>query len=74
MKLESKDFADFTVLQILSLYTALDTINTDKVVEYIQGLQQEDGSFHGDKWGEVDTRFTMCAVACLSLLVSVWLC
>lgn len=32
-------------------------------------LQNEDGSFNGDKWGEVDTRFSMCAVACLALLV-----
>lgn len=24
----------------------------DKVVEYVKGLQQEDGSFAGDKWGK----------------------
>ena len=24
---------------------------------YVQGLQQEDGSFWGDKWGEVDNRW-----------------
>lgn len=24
--------------------------------------------FAGDKWGEVDTRFSFCAVMCLSLL------
>lgn len=28
----------------------------------------ETGSFAGDEWGEIDTRFTYCAVACLSLL------
>lgn len=28
----------------------------------------ETGSFCGDEWGEIDTRFTYCAVACLSLL------
>merc|ERR1719228_2764605 len=26
------------------------------------------GSFMGDEWGEIDNRFTFCAVACLSLL------
>ena len=30
--------------------------------------QQEDGSFSGDEWGEIDTRFSYCAIACLSLL------
>ncbi len=109
--------------KILVLYDALDTIDTAKVIEFIKGLQQEDGSFYGDKWGrylfrfthlfhpiqwvnkqaeiylnelnlimkeyngltnrqkylttctlhisgEVDTRFSFCAVATLSLLVS----
>ncbi|CAG2067691.1 unnamed protein product [Timema podura] len=40
------------------------------MVEYVKGLQQPDGSFCGDKWGEVDTRFSFCAVLCLSLLFS----
>uniref|UniRef100_A0A671NY04 Geranylgeranyl transferase type-2 subunit beta n=1 Tax=Sinocyclocheilus anshuiensis TaxID=1608454 RepID=A0A671NY04_9TELE len=40
----------------------------DKVVDYVKGLQQEDGSFAGDKWGEIDTRFSFCAVATLALL------
>lgn len=30
--------------------------------------QLPDGSFTGDVWGEVDTRFSYCAVATLSLL------
>eukprot|EP00850_Spirogloea_muscicola_P015386 SM000117S25506 [mRNA] locus=s117:281276:283699:+ [translate_table: standard] len=34
----------------------------------IAGLQQPDGSFAGDEWGEIDTRFSYCALACLSLL------
>lgn len=34
----------------------------------IASLQQPDGSFHGDQWGEVDTRFSYCALCCLSLL------
>lgn len=38
--------------QILCLYDSVDAIHVDKVVEYVKGLQQEDGSFAGDKWGE----------------------
>ncbi|KAF5178876.1 Geranylgeranyl transferase type-2 subunit beta [Thalictrum thalictroides] len=34
----------------------------------ICGLQNEDGSFSGDIWGEVDTRFSYIAICCLSLL------
>lgn len=59
-----------SAVQILCTYDALNVINVDKVVEYIQQRQQEDGSFAGDMWGEVDTRFSFCAVATLSLLVS----
>ena len=32
------------------------------------GLQQGDGSFWGDEWGEVDTRFSYCALCALWLL------
>ncbi len=38
------------------------------VVRYVSSLQQPDGSFFGDQWGEVDNRFSFCAVACLALL------
>jgi len=55
--------------QILALFDAFDSISVDSVVHYVSGLQQNDGSFYGDKWGEVDTRFSFCAVACLALLV-----
>lgn len=34
----------------------------------VSRLQQSDGSFVGDEWGEVDTRFSYCALSCLSLL------
>jgi geranylgeranyl transferase type-2 subunit beta len=34
----------------------------------IAGLQQPDGSFSGDVWGEIDTRFTYCALNALWLL------
>ena len=34
----------------------------------VQSLQLPNGSFMGDKWGEIDTRFSYCALNCLSLL------
>jgi geranylgeranyl transferase type-2 subunit beta len=40
------------------------------VVAYIQGLQKPDGSFAGDEWGEIDTRFTYCAAVTLAVLGS----
>lgn len=55
-------------VQILCLYNRLDAVDQDGIVRYVAALQQDDGSFVGDKWGEVDTRFSMCAVATLSLL------
>ncbi|KAF7273427.1 hypothetical protein GWI33_013868 [Rhynchophorus ferrugineus] len=57
-----------SAVQILAMYDQLNAIDTDGVVRYIQGLQQPDGSFAGDKWGEIDTRFSFCAVMTLSLL------
>lgn len=57
-----------SAVQVLSTYDALDVIDCDAVVRYVVGLQQPDGSFFGDKWGEVDTRFSFCAVATLALL------
>ncbi|KAL4652261.1 hypothetical protein ACB092_01G219800 [Castanea dentata] len=44
------------------LYT-LSAIQSD-----VAGLQNEDGSFSGDIWGEVDTRFSYIAICCLSIL------
>uniref|UniRef100_A0A803TGK5 Geranylgeranyl transferase type II subunit beta n=1 Tax=Anolis carolinensis TaxID=28377 RepID=A0A803TGK5_ANOCA len=43
-------------------------VDVNKIVEYKKKLQKEDGSFAGDKLGEVDTRFSFCAVATLALL------
>jgi geranylgeranyl transferase type-2 subunit beta len=37
-------------------------------VRYVASLQQADGSFAGDEWGEIDTRFSYCALSALSLL------
>ena len=34
----------------------------------VRRLQQPDGSFFGDDTGEVDTRFSYCALACLKIV------
>lgn len=56
--------------KILCIYDCLNEIDCEAVAKYVSGLQQPDGSFFGDKWGEVDTRFSFCAVATLTLIVS----
>lgn len=55
---------------MLAVFQSLDSgvINIDKMVEFVKSLQQEDGSFFGDKWGEVDLRFSFCAIATLALV------
>ena len=40
----------------------------DAIVRYIKSLQQVDGSFAGDQWLEIDTRFSYCAMLTLSIL------
>lgn len=49
----------------------MDEVDLEAVAKYVTSLQQPDGSFFGDKWGEIDTRFSFCAVAILSLIVSI---
>lgn len=56
-------------LQILALLDALDELpDKEKTIGYIASLQKVDGSFSGDKWGEIDTRFSYCAFQALALL------
>mmetsp|Transcript_8026 Transcript_8026/g.19496 ORF Transcript_8026/g.19496 Transcript_8026/m.19496 type:complete len:275 (+) Transcript_8026:56-880(+) len=55
-------------MQIMLLLDKLEQIDAERAVSYISGLQQPDGSFAGDEWGEIDTRFSYCALNCLSLL------
>ena len=57
-----------SAVQILAMCDALDRIDVDLVAKYFAGLQQADGSFVGDEWGEVDTRFSYCALSGLSIL------
>ena len=59
-----------SALQILAMANALDDERLDKdaIVKFVSNLQNDDGSFSGDEWGEVDTRFSYCALSCLALL------
>lgn len=55
-------------IQILAMYNQLDKINVDLTTKSICDLQQDDGSFKGDQWGETDSRFTYCSVLSLSIM------
>eukprot|EP00756_Hemistasia_phaeocysticola_P046140 Hpha_TRINITY_DN19908_c0_g1::TRINITY_DN19908_c0_g1_i1::g.93519::m.93519/K05956/RABGGTB; geranylgeranyl transferase type-2 subunit beta len=57
-----------SAVQVLALFDALDKVDTDKVARWVAGLQQPDGSFFGDRWGEQDNRFVYSAVLCMRLL------
>lgn len=54
--LSSSFNSGFILFQILTLYDAVDSLNIDTLVSWVAALQQEDGSFYGDKWGE----FCLC--------------
>ena len=45
---------------VLGQWGCLNRINTDDVINYVRGLQTEEGSFMGDAYGEIDTRFSYC--------------
>jgi geranylgeranyl transferase type-2 subunit beta len=57
-----------SAVQVLALSNQLHRVNAGKVAKYVSSLQQPDGSFFGDKWGEVDTRFSYCALSTMSIL------
>lgn len=58
-----------SALQILALCNQMDRVtNPEKVAQYISSLQLPDGSFIGDSYGEVDTRFSYCALSALAIL------
>ena len=50
------------------MFDAVDEINTEKLADFMASLQNPDGSFNGDYAGEIDTRFSYCAISALSLL------
>jgi len=62
----------YSAIQICFLYNFdINDINNgarQSIIDYIKSLQTPDGSFMGDIWGEIDTRFSYCAIASLSLL------
>lgn len=58
-----------SAVQILCSYDCLSEIDVEAVSKFVASLQQPDGSFFGDQWGEVDTRFSFCAVGTLALIV-----
>jgi len=57
-----------SAVQVAAIYDCMDKIDIEGVVRYVSGLQQEDGSFWGDCWGEVDNRFVFCGLATLALV------
>jgi len=57
-----------SAVQILATLDRMSSLDVEGAVRYVAGLQNADGSFCGDKWGEVDTRFSMCATATLAIL------
>ncbi|KAG8967020.1 hypothetical protein FRC03_010867 [Tulasnella sp. 419] len=58
--------ATLSAIQILVMQNALDRLDIPRVVSFILGLQNPNGSFSGDRFGETDTRFGYCAVSALS--------
>ena len=62
-----------SAIQILALADALEDARfvalREAVIDFCAARQQtHDGSFTGDEWGEIDTRFTYCALSSLSIL------
>ena len=59
-----------SAIQILALADRLDDdrFEPENVIHFVVQLQQPDGSWAGDSWGEIDTRFTYCALSTLSQL------
>lgn len=58
-------------LLVLAMFDALDELGqerSDKLADFMASLQNEDGSFNGDYAGEIDARFSYCAISALSLL------
>jgi geranylgeranyl transferase type-2 subunit beta len=58
-----------SALQILIIADYdLSQLDIKNILNFVVSLQQNDGSFAGDQWGEIDTRFSYCALSCLSIL------
>ena len=57
-----------SAVQVLCLFGAENRIDRATTATWVASLQQADGSFCGDRWGEVDTRFSYSSLNCLALL------
>lgn len=59
-----------SAVQVLAIVDALPTLGArrERIVAFVASLQNADGSFRGDRWGETDTRFLYCAVSTLAHL------
>lgn len=60
-----------SALQILLIYDVLDTLTSEKrdqITTFVLGLRLPDGSFTGDAFGEVDTRFVFVSLYILTIL------
>jgi geranylgeranyl transferase type-2 subunit beta len=64
-----------SAIQVLITFDSLSSVDTTQIMNCnksfntdIKNLQNEDGSFAGDSYGETDTRFSYCAISVASLL------
>jgi geranylgeranyl transferase type-2 subunit beta len=57
-----------SAVQILAIFEQTNDIKQDELINYVASLQRPNGSFVGDVWGEVDTRFSYCAILILAII------
>lgn len=60
-------------LQILLIYDQLEVLSESQkklIVDFIISLRMSDGSFQGDRFGEIDTRFVFVSLYVLTILGS----
>lgn len=61
-----------SALQVLKIFysdlNVLENEKQDRIVNFIKNLQLPDGSFQGDKYGEVDGRFIYSSLSALMIL------
>lgn len=67
---ESHLLYTLSAVQVLRMLNVGDDLfgTPERTAAWVAGLQQVDGSFSGDRWGEIDTRFSYSALNCLALL------
>lgn len=56
------------LLSVCGAMERLDGAARDATAKWVAALQTSEGSFRGDAWGEVDTRFSYCGLAVATLL------